>query len=61
MNFTLGWWLIPLAVTVWLIHWCLKQDYSGDYNFMAMFTVPVTCAGVCFTWLIYAVVRLATT
>lgn len=52
-SITLGWWLIPLAVSIAAVWWCSAQDYRGDYNFNAVFTVPVTALVICFSWMLY--------
>lgn len=61
MNYsiTLGWWIVPALITVWLLHWCGKQDYRGDYNFTALFTLPATGFGICLVWLIYTAIGWA--
>lgn len=53
MTITLGWWIIPAVLSLAAIHWCGKQDYSGDYNFTALITLPVTGLAICFVWMIY--------
>ncbi len=52
-SITLGWWLIPLMATIAAIGWCAAQDYGGDYNFNAVFTVPVTAFVISASWMIY--------
>ena len=55
MNITItaGWWLLPLFVSIGAIWWCSRQDYHGDYNFNAVFTVPMTGMVICASWMIY--------
>jgi len=55
MTYTiiLGWWLVPLAITIAAFWWCHSQDYRGSYNFNAMFTVPVTGLVICAAWMVY--------
>lgn len=53
MTITLGWWLIPLALTIAAMWWCASQDYNGDYNFNAVVTLPITGFVICFVWMIY--------
>lgn len=55
MTFTIefGWWIIPALLTIAAVWWCGRQDYSGDYNPTALFTVPVTGLAICFAWMVY--------
>lgn len=55
MTFTIefGWWIIPALLSIAALWWCSRQDYSGDYNFNAVFTVPVTGMAICFFWMVY--------
>ncbi len=55
MDFTLtiGWWIVPALASVAALHWFGKQDYSGDYNFTAVFTAPATALMICFSWMVY--------
>ena len=55
MSFTItaGWWLLPLAVSIAAVWWCERQDYSGDYNFTGVFTLPMTGFVICLSWMVY--------
>lgn len=55
MTFTIEqfWWLIPTVVSIAAIRWCARQDYRGDYNFTALFTIPVTAFVIAFAWMLY--------
>lgn len=59
MTITLGWWLIPALLSIAAIWWMFSQDYRGDYNFNAVFTVPVTGFAICLVWLIYTAIGWA--
>lgn len=56
MTITLGWWIIPALISIAAVWWMMSQDYGGDYNFNAVFTVPVTAFVICFVWLIYTAI-----
>lgn len=53
MTITLGWWLIPAAITCLAVGWFSSQDYRGDYNFNALFTAPTAAFVICLAWMIY--------
>lgn len=59
MTITLGWWLIPALLSIAPLWWMFSQDYRGDYNFNAVFTVPVTGFAICLVWLIYTAIGWA--
>ncbi|MXO72892.1 hypothetical protein [Alteraurantiacibacter buctensis] len=52
-TITLGLWIIPTIVSAFAMIWCSSQDYRGDYNFNALFFVPVTALIICAAWMIY--------
>ncbi len=52
-TITIGAWIIPALLTVGAIIWCAKQDYRGDYNMTAVFTLPATAFLICFVWMVY--------
>lgn len=56
MTITLGWWIIPAIISIAAIWWMMSQNYSGDYNFTAVITVPTTAFVICFVWLIYTAI-----
>ena len=45
--------IICIGLTVAVYIWFSSHDYSGDYNFTSVFTVPAAIAGVVIIWLIY--------
>jgi len=47
---------LPTIAALW---WMFSQDYYGDYNFNAVFTVPVTGFAICLVWLIYTAIGWA--
>ena len=54
----ISWLLIAACMsTVLAVVWCCRQDYSGDYNFTAIFTLPMAAAWIAVTWLIYFAAR----
>jgi hypothetical protein len=53
MQITLGWWLIPLAISITAVWWLGSQNYRGDYNFAALFTFPMTAFVICLAWMVY--------
>jgi len=52
-EITLGLWLIPAVLSIAALWWLFSQDYRGDYNFTALFTVPTTAFVICFVWMVY--------
>jgi hypothetical protein len=53
VNLTIGLWIVPTLLSLASIWWCQSQNYSGDYNFTALFTVPVSALAICFVWMVY--------
>lgn len=53
MTIVLGWWLVPLFISIASMWWCSKQDYGGQYNFTGLITVPVTGFVICAVWMVY--------
>lgn len=53
MTIVIGWWIIPALISVGAIVWFHSKDYSGSYNFNALFTAPVTAFFICAAWMIY--------
>jgi hypothetical protein len=53
IQITLGWWLIPLAISIAAVWWLISQEYRGDYNFVGLFTVPMTAFVICLAWMVY--------
>ena len=52
-TITIGAWIIPALLTIAVIIWFNRQDYSGDYNFSALFFAPVAAFLICFVWMVY--------
>lgn len=53
VTLTIGWWLLPAFVSITAIWWMLRQDYGGNYNFTALFTVPMAGFVIMTAWAIY--------
>ena len=58
-TITIGWWVVPAILSLLAVIWCSNQNYSGDYNFTAVYTFPVTGMAICFVWAVYFAVMLA--
>ena len=39
MTITIGAWIIPALLSALAILWCSRQNYRGDYNMTAVFTL----------------------
>lgn len=53
MSITIGLWIIPAFLSLLVIMWVNRQDYSGDYNFSAVVFVPIGAFLICFVWMVY--------
>lgn len=53
VTLTAGWWLLPVFASIAAIWWMINQDYRGDYNFNAVFTVPMAGMMICAAWALY--------
>lgn len=54
MTITLGWWLLPLALSGGVWAWSFRpRPYVGDWDFRGMFDIIIAIIATLAVWLAY--------
>lgn len=54
MTLVIGLWVLPLLGTIGVWLWISYGfDYSGDYNFTPLFTLPLGGMCIAIVWMLY--------